>query len=102
MCDTPSNGIGITSQFGDMQVVVFMPGQYSQSAYGFRPQAPDNGLEGVARRDLAVIRAMLQDALDDVDDERHRRLRDETAAAHGLPPQVVAPRPAPGHGPGTW
>ena len=86
-----SNGIGVASDFGDMQVVVFMPGNRAQTAYGFKPTNHSEGLKNVSRRDLAVMRAMLQDALDDVDDERRRRVTDQ---AFPLAAPAVPPRPA--------
>lgn len=73
MSDQNDNVVHVHSKFGDLQVVVFLPGTYSQSAYSFRPEAADDGLQGTDKRDLMIIRAMLQDALDDIDAERHRR-----------------------------
>jgi hypothetical protein len=85
-----SSEVVITSEFGDLQVVVLMPGDGNQLGYSFRPSARTDGLKDVPRRDLSIIRSMLQDALDDVDDERHRRMR-EAAPETGMP---VPPRPA--------
>lgn len=93
--DVSSNGVGVTSDFGDMQVVVFMPGNHAQAAFGFKPTNHPEGLKNVSRRDLSVMRAMLQDALDDVDDERNRRAREAAEAAYMPRPAVpVPPRPA--------
>jgi len=96
MMNVSSNGIGVASDFGDMQVVVFMPGNRAQSAYSFQPKSHPEGLKNVSRRDLAVMRAMLQDALDDVDDERRRRITDQ---AFPLAAPAVPPRPAVGRDP---
>lgn len=87
--------ITIRSDFGDMQVVVLLPGYESQQAYSFRPTAHVDGLKDVPRRDLSVIRAMLQDALDDVDDERKRRIRTEQEQAFAQWPPAPAPAPYP-------
>lgn len=65
--------VHVTSEYGDMQVVVFLPSMGTQCAYGFRPTDNPSGLSAVSRRDLAVMHALLQDALDDVDDERQTR-----------------------------
>lgn len=91
--------VTVESKHGDLQVVVFLPGNGQQLAYGFRPDADSNGLRHVPRRDLSIIRAMLQDALDDVDDERHRRAREDANAVMFPQPQPmpVPPRPLP-----TW
>lgn len=88
--DVNTNGVGVTSDFGDMQVVVFMPSNRAQAAFGFKPTNHSEGLRNVPRRDLAIIRAMLQDALDDVDDERRRRV---TESAFPLTAPAVAPVP---------
>jgi hypothetical protein len=90
------SNVEIVSEFGDMQVVVLMPGERVQSGYSFRPSSRTDGLKSVARRDLAVIRAMLQDALDDVDDERNRRMREQVEAVYASPPPP--PPAAPGLG----
>lgn len=84
-------GIGVESRFGEMQVVVFLPGPYSQHAWSFKPDSRADGLRDVPRRDLAIIRAMLQDALDDVDDERRRRIAETAPTGAVLPPYGMSP-----------
>jgi hypothetical protein len=80
--------VNVRSEFGDMQVVVFMPGEHHQAGYQFRPRSLPDGLNGVSRRDLMIIRAMLQDALDDVDEERNRRVREAYTEQY---PNMVPP-----------
>lgn len=89
------SSVEIVSEFGDLQVVVLLPGERVQNGYSFRPEANPDGLRNVPRRDLAILRAMLQDALDDVDDERHRRMRQQAEAAYETPP-VLPPQFYPG------
>lgn len=83
------NAVVVRSNFGDMQVVVFMPGQYTQAAYCFLPTADPQGLKNVSRRDLMIVRAMLQDALGDIDDEQKRRWAEEPAFPYPSPRPVT-------------
>lgn len=94
--DNERGYINIKSMYGDMKVVVLLPGPYNQTAHVFHPEASLSEMETVDRRDLAIIRAMLQDALDNVDEERNRRIRAQAEAAYASPPpQIpVPPRPA--------
>lgn len=83
-----SEDVTIRSSFGDLRVVVLYPGVNTQQGVQFRPTAT-GGLGDFPRRDLSIIRAMLQDAMQDIDEEFRKRQQADYER------MVVGPIPVP-------
>lgn len=84
------------SNFGALEVIVSMPGRNDQQGLRFYADGvPEvtSGLTDVARRDLAVARTLLAEAMRDIDDELNRRAMGDPFGRQMPMPVAVPYRP---------